>query len=112
MDQSALIRRPWNASTHRLKIRDSDGDKITIEAKNEPANELGVIALGELITKVSIEEERRADAQVHEDSVSDGGVRWRWGGGGWGKGGGEGEERGGEEEGPPGEGGVVGFKGV
>lgn len=61
---------------HGFEVGDGDGGEVAVEANDEAAQgdrggaEGGVSTFGA--------EEGGAEGKVHEDAVSDGGVRWWW----------------------------------
>lgn len=103
VDQSAFIRGAAGSSTHGFEISDSDGNEMAVEADNEAAEGDGIGAeegIATIIGGFTVREEvGRANAEVDEDAVGDGGVRrWRSRGGRGNDGGGEREGSGEKEE--------------
>ncbi|GER37083.1 sodium/potassium/calcium exchanger 1 [Striga asiatica] len=104
LDQSALVGGTRGAAAHGLEVGDGDGYEVAVESEDEAAEGFRVGAEGEVVlAEGATEEVGRAEAEVEENPVRDGGVRLgRDGGassGGGNEGSGEGEGRGEEEEG-------------
>lgn len=104
VDEGVLVGGRGGGRAQRLEVGDGEGDEVAVEAENKAAQGEGVGAEwggggfgGGVVREGG--GGGGAEAEVHEDSVSDGGVKW-WRGcrRGWWWSGGNGEGRGGEEE--------------
>ena len=84
MDEGVLVCGRGSGGTHRLEVGDSERDEVAIEAKNEAAKEEGFSlersggVKGESWVAVG-EESGGTEAEVHEDTIGDSGVKWRRG---------------------------------
>ncbi|KAF7838886.1 Peptidyl-prolyl cis-trans isomerase CYP28, chloroplastic [Senna tora] len=89
VNEGVLVGRAGRSNAHGLEVRNRDGYEVTVQAEDNAAYRDGIGAEGlNVVAEGSAGEEVvRAEAEIHEDAVGDGGVRRCLGGfnGGGGK---------------------------